>query len=98
MANSTTIEQEYEAQRQGIRALGARPAQDARARAENAMDVIYGLADRYGWDAVGPWRVHRPAFHGFGIISTDDSLRAAIRTLALCRCRCGCGGGSIARG
>ncbi len=94
---STTIFQTFDAQRRAIRALGTRPARDARADAAAAIEQLYGLADKYGWHAKGPWNVHRPAYHGYGVISTHDSLRATLRCLDLCRCKCGCGGGTIAR-
>lgn len=53
------------------------------------------LAEEYGWEAAGAWKVVRTRFHGGGRISTHRSALAALkaaRTQHIGDCACGCCG------
>lgn len=60
------------------------------------MDILRGLADEYGRNHHGPWRLMATRFHGGGEISRHRSPLAAAKALlrhtAGTDCTCGCAG------
>lgn len=66
------------------------------AKGNRLLEILQGLADQYGRDHRGPWRLVRSRFHGGGEISQHRSPLAAARALAAYTagtdCTCGCAG------